>query len=306
MRMLLLAATAALALALPAAAAPAAEPVAAPATPEVRLPHISVTIVGEGPAVVFIPGLSSPRATWDSATAQLQGHHKLVLVQVNGFAGDDPGANLQPGILAGIVADLHAYLQREKAGPVKLVGHSMGGLVGMMFAAAHPEQVSALMIVDALPFFPVLMDPNATVEQAKPIAAMMRVKVASAYGKPVDPKAVEANVKSLALKPASLEKMKAWAGAADPRVTAGALYDDMITDARPLLPAIKAPITVVVPWSASAFGREATLAFYAKQYAGAAQAKFADIAEAGHFVMLDQPEAFAAALDAFIAEGSNR
>ena len=74
-----------------------------------------------------------------------------------------------------------------------------------------------------------------------------------------------------------------------------------MTDARPLLPAIKAPITIVVPWSDTAFGRERTLAFYAKQYAGAAKVQFADIGDAGHFVMLDQPQAFEAALEAFLA-----
>ena len=146
------------------------------------------------------------------------------------------------------------------------------------------------------------MDPNATVEQARPIAAMMRDKVASTYGKPQDPKSIEASVKSLALKPESLARMTAWAAAADPRVTAAALYEDMTTDARPLLPAIKAPITIVVPWSASAFGRERTIAFYTRQYAGATKVVFADIAEAGHFVMLDQPAAFREALKRFLAK----
>jgi pimeloyl-ACP methyl ester carboxylesterase len=299
MRILLLAAAAALAVPMSAvSAAPAAQAQMA----EVRLPHISIIAEGQGSPVVLIPGLSSPRATWDRAAAALRGKHRLILVQVNGFAGDEPGANLQPGILKGIGDDLSAYLEREKIGPVQLVGHSMGGLTALLFASAHPDQVKSLMIVDALPFFPVLMDPNATAEQAKPIAAMMRDKVAAAYGKPVDEAAVEANVRSLSLKPASLALTKQWAAKADPRVTAGAVYEDMITDARPLLPAIKAPITVVVPWSEAAFGRERTLAFYAKQYAGAAKVSYADIGDAGHFVMLDQPQAFEAALETFLAK----
>lgn len=267
---------------------------------EVRLPHISITSVGSGDPVIFIPGLSSPRATWDQLVAELAARHRLILVQVNGFAGDDPGANLQPGILPGIVADLHNYLRSEKIGQARLVGHSMGGLAALLFAHEHPDQVHALMIVDALPFFPVLIDPNATPEQAKPIAAMMRDRVAAAYGKPADPAMIEANVKGLALKPESIARMKAWAAAADPRVTAGALYEDMTTDARPLLPGIRAPITVVVPWSDGAFGRERTLAFYGRQYAGAANVCFADVGDSGHFVMLDQPEAFRAALREFL------
>lgn len=299
MRVLLLAAAAALATPLSAAPAVAASQAA---STEVRLPHISIVSEGQGSTVVLIPGLSSPRAVWDHAAAALRGKHKLILVQVNGFAGDDAGANLQPGILKGIGDDLSAYLKREKIGPVHLVGHSMGGLTALLFAGDHPDQVGSLMIVDSLPFFPVLMDPNVTVDQARPVAAMMRDKVAATYGKPVDEAAVEANVRSLSLKPESVALTKAWAAKADPRVTAAALYEDMTTDARPLLPAIKAPITVVVPWSESAFGKDRTLAFYARQYAGAAKVTYADIGGAGHFVMLDQPEAFEAALKAFLAK----
>jgi pimeloyl-ACP methyl ester carboxylesterase len=299
MRSILLAAAAAL-------ATPMAAVQAAPATvtqsAEVRLPHISIVTEGEGPPIVLIPGLSSPRATWDKVAASLKHSHKLILVQVNGFAGDDPGANLQPGILKGISDDLSAYLRHEKIGPVRLVGHSMGGLTALLFASDHADQVDSLMIVDSLPFFPVLMDPNATVEQAKPVAEMMRAKVAGGYGKPVDEAAVEASVRGLSLKPESVALTRQWAARADPRVTAGALYEDMTTDARPLLPAIKAPVTLVVPWSAKAFGRDATLAFYARQYAGTATIGFADIAEAGHFVMLDQPQAFQAAVDEFAAK----
>lgn len=300
MRNILLAAVAALATPLSAAQASAPEATVQPA--EVRLPHISITTVGQGPAVVLIPGLSSPHAVWDGAAAELARSNRLILVQINGYAGDAPGANLKPGILAGIGEDLHAYLKREKLGPIHLVGHSMGGLAGLLFAQAHPEDVRAMMVVDALPFFPVLMDPNITVEQAQPIAKMMRDRVAATFDKPLDPATVEANVRSLALKPASLERMKAWAGAADPRVTAQALYEDMTTDARPLLGEIRAPVTLVVPWSEAAFGKDRTIAFYRKQYAGAAGIALVDIGEAGHFVMLDQPEAFRAALRDFVGK----
>jgi pimeloyl-ACP methyl ester carboxylesterase len=55
-----------------------------------------------------------------------------------------------------------------------------------------------------------------------------------------------------------------------------------------------------VPWSKAKFGEELTIAFYKHQYDGLANAKFVGIGEAGHFVMLDQPEAFAAAVSDFV------
>jgi pimeloyl-ACP methyl ester carboxylesterase len=131
----------------------------------------------------------------------------------------------------------------------------------------------------------------------------MRDRIAAAYGRPADPAAVEANVRSLALKPESLTLMKRWAAAADPRVAAEFLYEDLTTDLRPALPAIRTPITILFPWSEVGFGKERTAAFYRRQYAGAATAQFVDIADSGHFVMLDQPEPFRAAVDRFLADG---
>ena len=59
-------------------------------------------------------------------------------------------------------------------------------------------------------------------------------------------------------------------------------------------------MTVVVPWTATSFGKDRTMTFYAAQYKGAPSVTLVPIEEAGHFVMLDQPTAFAAALDAFM------
>ena len=275
-------------------------PTASVAPAKTRMPHISIQATGKGSPVVLIPGLSTSRAVWDGIAPGLARDHRVILVQVNGFGGDDPGANLQPGILDGIDADLHDYLAAQKVGPARIIGHSMGGLAALRFAKAHPDQVQSVLVVDSLPFFAVLMDPGATVDAVKPMAEMMRAKVASAYGKPTDPAAIEANVKALALKPESIAKMKLWAAAADPRVTGQALYEDLTTDIRPDLAAITTPVTLIVPWSDKGFGEERTLAFYRKQYATLPGATFVSIGDAGHFVMLDQPERFAAAVAAFL------
>jgi pimeloyl-ACP methyl ester carboxylesterase len=267
---------------------------------EVRLAHISVTDTGKGPPVVLVPGLSTPRPVWDGIAPKLARNHRVILVQVNGFGGDDPGANLKGGVLDGIVDDLHGYIVSHRLKHVRLVGHSMGGLAALKFARAHPDEVKRVMVVDALPFFAVLMDPAATVEAVRPTAEMMRSKIAAAYGKPADPATIEANVKSLALKPESIARMKLWAGAVDPRVTAQAFYEDLTTDIRPQLAGIAIPVTLIVPWSDQGFGEERTLAFYKRQYAALPNVKFLAVGDAGHFVMLDQPQAFAAALDAFV------
>ncbi|GAA0327274.1 hypothetical protein GCM10009087_41910 [Sphingomonas oligophenolica] len=80
----------------------AAAPAAAAATAPVQLEHISIAVTGSGSPVFLIPGLSSPRATWDGVAPELARTHWVYLVQVNGFGGDAPGAHPQPGILSGV------------------------------------------------------------------------------------------------------------------------------------------------------------------------------------------------------------
>ena len=272
---------------------------------EERLPHISVTTMGnKGSPVVLIPGLASPRAVWDGIAPKLAADHRVYLVQVNGFAGDDPGENLSPGLIDGVVADIDSYVARHKLVGAAAIGHSMGGLIGLKLAKAHPGDLARLMIVDSIPYFGVLMAPPGmavTVAMVEPQAKLMRDKIAASYGKPADPAAIDAQTRGLALKPESIAKMKGWAAAADPRVTANGLYDDLTTDLRGDIASIKTPMTVLYPWNSQGPGEAMTGAFYRAQYAAAPSASFVAIPDAAHFVMLDQPAAFEAAVTAFLA-----
>ena len=173
----------------------------------------------------------------------------------------------------------------------------------MMLAKEHSGDVGQLMIVDALPYFAVLMAPpgiDPTAAMVEPQAKLMRDKVAANYGKPLDPETVDAQTKGLALKPRSIEKMKAWAAAADARVSAQAMYEDLTTDLRPDLPGIATPITLVYPWNANGPTEQMAAAFYHKQYAAAPHITYVDIADSAHMVMLDQPERFYEAVSAFL------
>lgn len=273
---------------------------AAAAAP-VRMDHISIETIGSGAPVILIPGLSSPRAVWDGVAPELAKGHRVVLVQVNGFGGGDPGANVKPGILDGIVADLDSYIARNKLQGAAVVGHSMGGLAGLMLAKAHPGDVGKLMVVDSLPYIGDIFLQGAAVAQVEPQAKAMRDREIASYGKPADAAAATATANGLALKPDSRAKVIAWFKQADPRVTGEALYEDMTTDLRPDMAAITTPITLVYPWSAN-LPKDKADAFYKAEYAKAPNVTFVPVGDSAHFVMLDQPAAFQAAVKAFLAK----
>jgi pimeloyl-ACP methyl ester carboxylesterase len=273
------------------------EPPARAATAEQRLAHISVVEMGSGSPVVLIPGLSSPRAVWDGIAPGLAAKHRVYLVQVNGFGGDEPGANLKPGLLDGVVADLHSYLTAHKAAPARVIGHSMGGLVALMLAKAHPGDAAAVMTVDALPYVGDIFVPGATVAQLEPQARAMRDRMAASFGKPNPANAATAH--AMALNPAAQEKVAGWMATADSRVSGQAMYEDLTTDLRPDIASIATPITLVMPYS-DAMPKNRAEPFYRAEYGKAPNLTLVPVADSGHFVMLDQPRAFVEAVEAFL------
>jgi pimeloyl-ACP methyl ester carboxylesterase len=272
-------------------AQPAAAPAAAPA--ETRLPHISVQSMGQGDPVVLIPGLASPRAVWDGIAPELARGHRVLLVQVNGFSGDDPGANLQGDILPGVVEDLVRYFDDNRIAHPAIIGHSMGGLIGMMLIKAHPDRVGRLLIVDSLPFFGVLMAPNATVESVRPVAGQLREMLRAQTG-------VQPAPGNMSLTDAGRARIGAWLAAANHQVAGQAAYEDVTSDLRADVPAIgRVPVTVLyaVPNPAMAAMFRAT---FAGAYAAAPSIQVIPVENSAHFIMLDQPDRFRDAVIAFL------
>lgn len=296
----LLFAAAALALAVPATLHAAPAQTAPAAARMIQMDHISVEVTGEGAPVILVPGLSSPRGVWDGVMPDLKGH-RVYRVQVNGFGGDDPRANLKPGVLAGIVADLHTLFADEKIAGAGYVGHSMGGLLGLMLARTHPGDLGRLMIVDSLPFIGALFVPGSTAQSIEPQARMIRDQMAGAYGQPLSDAVAQQIAATNALKPASQAQVVAWLKPVDLRVSAQAMYEVMTTDMRGELRAVTMPITLLYPSSAFLpLARAEPL--YRVEYAGAPNITFVNIPDSGHFIMLDQPDAFRAALVGFLAK----
>ncbi len=53
--------------------------------------------------------------------------------------------------LRSLTADVATFAEQKIGKPMMLVGHSMGGIIGLMVAANHPNLVKALVVGDAPP-----------------------------------------------------------------------------------------------------------------------------------------------------------
>jgi pimeloyl-ACP methyl ester carboxylesterase len=264
----------------------------------IQTPRIKVSIAGKGSPVILIPGLSSPGSVWEGVAPALMRNHKVYVVQVNGFAGDNPRDNLKPGVIAGLVADIHDLIVREKLKNVAVIGHSMGGLAALMLARDHPGDIAKLMVVDALPYVGEIFAPGATVAQMEPQAAMMRDQMLGLGDKPMPAAMADMQASRLALKPESRVLVSKWMQAANVKVTAQAFYEDMTIDLRPDMARIATPITLVYPFSAQ-LPKESAEAMYKSRYAAAPHVTLIGVNDSAHFIMLDQPDTFRVVVEAF-------
>lgn len=260
--------------------------------------RFSVETRGAGPDVIFIPGLGSSREVWGPQAEALAATHRLHLVQVAGFAGA-PATDATNAVLEPMVEELAAYIEANTAAPPAVIGHSMGGLTGLMLARRHPERVGRLMIVDSLPFFSVMFGPQLTAASVDPQARAMRDQIAA-----LDDATFAAQQRMGAARlvktQARRESVVSWSLASDRVTFAQAMYEVMTTDMRAEVASVAAPITVVYAYD-PAMGPEAMIdGLYRGGYAAAPNVRFVRIDGAYHFLMFDQPDAFAAAVADFL------
>jgi esterase len=103
---------------------------------------------GEGPPLVMLHGLSGHARTWDDTAAPLSSRYRVLALDQRGHGDTDwaPRYGLSP-----MAQDLLGFLDALDLREVTLMGLSMGGLVSFVFAAAHPERVSRLVVMDIGP-----------------------------------------------------------------------------------------------------------------------------------------------------------
>lgn len=281
-------------------------PTAAPAPAPIRFTVVDQGTIGK-PDVILLPGLTSGRWVWEAQAAKLAPDYRLHLFQVNGFAGQPAGANATADpLLPALVEDLHAYIARRRMRPI-IVGHSLGGLLGLMLAAKYPQDIDRLVIVDASPFWGLMFGPKITTDSVRPMAQSMRDGTFSAS--PARREASERSIaQGLALDPQARTRIVADGLASDPQVGGRAMYEDLTTDLRPALASIKTPTLVIYAYDPTLVfpdgtkpTAEAADAAYQSSYRTMPNVKLVRIDNTRHFIMSDQPDRLDEQLKSFLA-----
>ena len=100
---------------------------------------------GAGEPLIILHGLFGSSDNWHTLARQWGQYFQVyALDQRNhGSSPHESAMNYDE-----MVQDLHQFIAQERLGSVHIVGHSMGGKVGMLFASTYPDLVKSLTVLD--------------------------------------------------------------------------------------------------------------------------------------------------------------
>jgi aminoacrylate hydrolase len=103
--------------------------------------RVHYEIAGEGPPLLLIAGTASDNASWGPLLPRLDGR-QLIMIDNRGSGRTKVEGPIEITEMADDCAALLAHLGLDA---VDVVGHSLGGFIGLLLAVRHPTQVRRLV-----------------------------------------------------------------------------------------------------------------------------------------------------------------
>jgi 3-oxoadipate enol-lactonase len=114
---------------------------------DARAVRMRYFVAGEGEPVVLVHGLTGAAANWLEIAPALAKKRRVLVPDLPGHAGS-AGLPAAPNLDA-YAERVRLVAERERMLPAAVVGHSLGGLVGLRLAIRHPTDVSGLVLAGA-------------------------------------------------------------------------------------------------------------------------------------------------------------
>ncbi|WP_025664823.1 alpha/beta fold hydrolase [Aquimarina megaterium] len=254
---------------------------------------ITTKIVGQGNPVLFLPGFTTPGSIWNDTVEHLTTKSEAHLISYAGFNGNPPIA--MPWYDT-IKKELIVYIKDKNLTNVTIIGHSMGGNLAIDLAAALPDTITRLVIVDSIPCMRELMMPSVPESQ---------IQYDSPYNKQML-QAEDTQFKQTATMMAQnmtnnkdkVDTLINWIMEADRETYVYGYTDLLKLDLRKVLNKVTAKTLIL---GASFPSVEIAKSNYEKQYATLANKSIEMASNSRHFIMFDQPEWFYTTVNTFLA-----
>jgi 3-oxoadipate enol-lactonase len=252
------------------------------------VPELNHVSAGSGPPLVLLHPIAMRLEFWGEVAARLGSNYRTIRVDLRGHGRNAPVED--PYSTQDLASDVIALARRLRLPPAVFVGCSLGGMVAQGVAIDAPELVAGLVLS------------NTTHRTSEVGAAIMRDRarrcledmqgaVASDIERWFTP-AFRAGA------PDKVEEVRRWALANDPRTVANGWLAIAALDNEAAAGRVAAPVLAMTGSLDPASPPEATRAMQR----AFPNASYLELPGAGHFAPIEQPRAYAEAVDSFARE----
>lgn len=262
---------------------------------------IAVQVVGHGEPVIFIPGVATSGAVWDGTVQHLQDRYECHVITIAGFGGMAPAKTAH--LLEDVRDQIITYIRSQKLHKPTIVGHSLGGAIALAIGEHAPDLPGDIVSVDGLPFiagmrFPGVNDTATAREAVAAIRDSIEKQAVEQFTARRDVNSSLSHIRS-----EYDRRIAQVCGQSDAATVAQARVEMFSADFRPQLGRIKCPILVLGALAGKLQNVPPRMLeeTYKKLYTNAPQTRFEFFPKARHYLMIDDPAGFYAALDQELA-----
>ncbi|MCC5811650.1 MAG: alpha/beta fold hydrolase [Ectothiorhodospiraceae bacterium] len=245
---------------------------------------------GEGAPLIVLHGLYGSGNNWKRIATTLENDHRLYLVDLRNH-GQSPH-HPEVGYTA-MAADLLALMEELELEQADVLGHSMGGKVAMTLALQHPERIRRLVVADVSP----VTYPNSG-EHERLLGALQRMNLQQLGSRRGADHDLESEIPSAGIRQFLLTNLEKRDGAWQWRIPLDILSRGLETiRGFPDLPGSFAGPALFLYGENSDYVRPADHDVIRKRFP---EVRFQCMAGCGHWLHAEDPEAFVAAVSAFL------
>ena len=246
---------------------------------------IHVKIIGKGKTVLLIPGFTVPGESWDTVVNQLKDNYECHVVTLAGFAGKKA---IDFPWLSQVNHALEEYIKQNKLTNLTVIGHSLGGTIAVWLASRENNEISKIVLVDALPAAGAIMFPNFNPEDLAYDSPFNNQQLSMSESE--FEQMAQSMAQGMSLNPETQKRIKDWIISADRKTYVYGYTDYLKLDLREDLKNISIPTTIIA--ADKPFGKEMVAQTYKNQYANLEKYDLIIADNSAHFVMFDKPEWF--------------
>ncbi len=244
-----------------------------------------VTIKGQGQPVLLFPGFTCTGSVWEDTVVELSKNYECHIFT---FAGFGEVAAIEKPWLPKIKEGVNTYVKENQLKAPMIIGHSLGGALGLWLTSEKDHPYSKLIVVDALPSTGALMMPNFNSENI-------------VYESPWNKQTLEMNEEAfdamatqmsagMTMNTEKQNQIKEWIIQSDRETYVYGYTDLLKLDLREDIAQIKIPVTILA--ATHPYGLEMAKNTYEGQYKNLEDYEIEFAEGAAHFIMYDKPEWF--------------